>query len=199
MGAALALPSVCCPTSYRVQHKTGTSEIEPIAREPSIAASSSLRTKQAEKTRIRNLVNNFVDDALQGRRCVYVDESTGGRYPRSYTLDARLDNLMVVSSEDMTKAEITIPLMAIADIFAVEDGRRTFPPQVMTALHSYEIPFLCMIEYNDADGTSRQLFLVESSAESRIEFVEAVSILHLYVQEKSRSKEAEKKLERFID
>lgn len=144
--------------------------------------------KEAEKTRIQEMVNIFARKAVRGCSCVFINESSGVHSTTNYRIDKGLEYLIVMSEDDKNKAELTCPIARIRDIFSVaEDGETYFPLRVLSTLQLNEMELLLMVVYS---GNQDQLFrfcVLENSCESRDIFVECLRILCVYAQQVATS------------
>merc|ERR1719201_1381170 len=147
---------------------------------PSLTASE----KEAEKARLQQLVNSFAKKAVRGCPCVYLKESTGERCSTQYRIDKSLEYLIVVSSQDTTRAEVTCPIAAIQDIYSlVEDGEGCFPAEAISKLTPEYQKMLLMVVYRSGQGGKMFRFcLLEESVDSRDTFLECLRILCIYAQ-----------------
>lgn len=147
------------------------------------ARSLSPEEKEAEKARLQQLVNSFAKKAVRGCPCVYLKESTGERCSTQYRIDKSLEYLIVVSSQDTTRAEVTCPIAAIQDIYSlVEDGEGCFPAEVVSNLKPEEQNLLLMVVYRNGHSKMFRFCLLEESPESRDTFLECLRILCIYAQ-----------------
>merc|ERR1719201_2663869 len=138
---------------------------------PSLTASE----KEAEKARLQQLVNSFAKKAVRGCPCVYLKESTGERCSTQYRIDKSLEYLIVVSSQDTTRAEVTCPIAAIQDIYSlVEDGEGCFPADVVSKLKPEDQKMLLMVVYRSGQSKMFRFCLLEENAESRDTFLECL-------------------------
>jgi len=150
---------------------------------PFSARSLSPEEKEGEKARLQQLVNSFAKKAVKGCPCLYLKESTGERVATQYRIDKSLEYLIVVSSQDSQRAEVTCPIGAIQDIYSlVEDGEGCFPTEVVSKLKPEEQNLLLMVVYRNGQSKMFRFCLLEENPESRDTFLECLRILCIYAQ-----------------
>ena len=158
---------------------------------PSTARSTrSHEARQAERSRLQTLLQDFAKKTVQGCPCVYFKEGTSERSLTRYRMDRLLETLMLMNGQDPGQLELSCPVTAIQDIYTmVEDGPSPFPPEVVAALQPEEKDQLLMIVFNDADQKgAHHLCMAQESAKSRDDFLECMRILSIYAQSKSEKK-----------
>jgi len=147
------------------------------------ARSLTVEEKEAEKSRLQNLVNNFAKKAVRGCPCAYITEGSGDRVARQYRIDRSLEYLIVVDDRDDSQPEVTCPIAAIQDIYSlVEDGESCFPPEVVAQLRPEEMEMLLMVVYRSGQDKMFRFCLLEENTESRDIFLECLRILCIYAQ-----------------
>jgi hypothetical protein len=155
---------------------------------PNSDRSLSPEEKEAEKQRLQQLVNSFAKKAVKGCSCMYLKESTGEQCRTQYRIDKTLEYLIIVSSEDATKAEVTCPIASIQDIYSyVEDGENCFPVEVTSRLSPEQKQYLLMVVYRSGNSKMFRFCLLEESAGSRDVFLECLRVLCIYAQSNAQA------------
>mmetsp|Transcript_53027 Transcript_53027/g.154313 ORF Transcript_53027/g.154313 Transcript_53027/m.154313 type:complete len:214 (+) Transcript_53027:130-771(+) len=156
------------------------------AEEPSTARSLAPEEKEREKDRLQRLVNSFARKAVKGAPCTYFNEKTGERFATQYRIDKGLEYLIVLSSGDADRAEVTCPIVSIQDIYSVlEDGESCFPPEVLSAARPGELDRMLMVVYQGGHEAVYRFCLLEESRDGLEMFLECLRILCIYAQQAS--------------
>jgi len=138
--------------------------------------------KQAEKARLQGLVNFFAKRAVRGCRCEYIREGVVERVAAQYRIDKNLEFLCIHNATDQNLQEVSCPIAAIHDIYALaDDAEICFSPEVVKALRPEEVDLLLMVVYKIADNVFR-FCILEESKDSRDIFLESLRILCIYAQ-----------------
>mmetsp|Transcript_93208 Transcript_93208/g.285269 ORF Transcript_93208/g.285269 Transcript_93208/m.285269 type:complete len:223 (-) Transcript_93208:88-756(-) len=138
--------------------------------------------KQAEKARLQGLVNSFAKRAVRGCPCEYIREGVAERVASQYRIDKSLELLSVHNAADPSLQEVSCPIAAIQDIYAlVEDGETCFPQEVVKVLRPEERDLLLMVVYKTGDKMFR-FCILEETKDSRDIFLECLRILCIYAQ-----------------
>mmetsp|Transcript_93209 Transcript_93209/g.285271 ORF Transcript_93209/g.285271 Transcript_93209/m.285271 type:complete len:221 (-) Transcript_93209:88-750(-) len=154
----------------------------PAADDGSTARSLTEEEKQAEKVRLQGLVNSFAKRAVRGCPCEYIREGVAERVASQYRIDKSLELLSVHNAADPSLQEVSCPIAAIQDIYAlVEDGETCFPQEVVKVLRPEERDLLLMVVYKTGDKMFR-FCILEETKDSRDIFLECLRILCIYAQ-----------------
>jgi len=177
--SVVAIPTILRKESPRLQESI-----------PFSARSLSPEEKAAEKARLQQLVNSFAKKAVKGCPCLYLKESTGERVATQYRIDRSLEYLIVVSSQDSQRAEVTCPIGAIQDVYSfVEDGEGCFPTEVVSKLKPEEQNLLLMVVYRYGQSKMCRFCLLDETPESRDTFLECLRLLCIYGQHSAAAAE----------
>lgn len=141
--------------------------------------------KQLEKERLKDVVRKFVDSALQGHACRYLQESTSKSCPTEYRIDASLRHITIHSGPSMT-SEVIFALASVHEVYSyVEDGDAYFPQPIILMVAPEDLQLLVMVVYKNEEDKLRRFCLLESSTEDRQTFLESIRILHIYAKASS--------------
>mmetsp|Transcript_74788 Transcript_74788/g.219071 ORF Transcript_74788/g.219071 Transcript_74788/m.219071 type:complete len:228 (+) Transcript_74788:131-814(+) len=135
--------------------------------------------KQAEKARLRVMVDTFVQKAFRGCPCVYFEPGTHRRLPTEYRLQRDLASLCIMSATDENIPLVTCNIGTIEDIFScAEDGDGAFEDAVLQQVQPDEKQQLLRVSYGD----DQTFTFLEESVESRDMLLECLRILCIYAQ-----------------
>lgn len=159
---------------------SGRSEASEVDRAPP----QSEYEKQAEKERLRSVVREFVNAAVQGRPCKFLQEKEGMNKlcPTQYSLDPTLRHFTVACGASMS-SDVSLPISSLHEIYScAEDGKDCFPTKTISMLQPEELDLLVMVVYRNNEDKLRRFCILESSVESRDNLLEGLRILHIYAR-----------------
>jgi len=160
------------------------------AERPESARSFTPEQKEAEKQRLQALVSTFARKAVKGRPCTYIADS--GRLASGiYFVSKNLQHLTITTAHS-SSTEISCAIASIQDIFSMsEDGSECFPGEVYKAVareRPDDIELLLMVIFQGPDGVLGKFCMLESSAQSRSDFLECMRVLCIYAQSPATGK-----------
>eukprot|EP00927_Polykrikos_kofoidii_P086680 TRINITY_DN9798_c0_g1_i1.p1 TRINITY_DN9798_c0_g1~~TRINITY_DN9798_c0_g1_i1.p1 ORF type:complete len:278 (-),score=66.08 TRINITY_DN9798_c0_g1_i1:82-915(-) len=143
--------------------------------------------QDAEKLRLRELINRFAKQAVKGCSCTHLDYYTGCRSSATYRLDQQLEVLCVkpTPSDQADSVEARINLIGIRDVFSlVDDGDGCFPAKVLDQVRKEERELLLMLVYDALGGDTDIGYccILEESVASRDDLLECLRVLSVYAQ-----------------
>merc|ERR1712150_298391 len=120
-------------------------------------------------------VRAFLNQAAKGCHCTYFEE--GERIPMKYCIDEQLENLLIVSNQDKPQTGVICPMIAIQDIYLIDDGKDFIPSEVISNLHPSEIDRFFMVVYENGEDELSNICILDSSKIMRDICLECLKIL----------------------
>lgn len=133
------------------------------------------KLKQVEAGTENQPANLAATSAAKGKRCTFVSARTGARAAAEYVVDVDALQLVVrMSGRDGRSELAACPVMAIEDIFTIDDGEDCFPIEVLQSLTPEEKDGLFMVVHarDDLSADVTHLCLVEASRSARDDLLE---------------------------
>lgn len=141
-------------------------------------ASYSPEEKAEEKARLQELVKSFAKRAVQGIRCTAVDVNTGECVAAKYSVDRKLQQLIL---SVIGQSDEVCYLAQIAEIYRIDDGDEFLPKPILSRLSQADQERMLYIVHGPQQ--EKQLCILENDIDDRERFVTCVKILRLYSQQ----------------
>jgi hypothetical protein len=148
----------------------------------------SVARRNLEMNRVRKLLADFTEGAVEGVFCTYLKERTSERVPAIYCIDTSCKYVIVLTgAPDYEVQEVVCPIDNLMEIFTMDTDEDCFPAPIREMSQPEEADRMLMVVFRPSEtGKKIRFCLVEESKEARDRFVQCVSILALYIQQASQ-------------